>query len=402
MIKISDVRRPEGVTMLVLCNAASVWVALTDSIPVSLELLRAILLAGLFLLIRHLFIKNIPSPTGSGAIVMGIGIFINGATLHFTWLNNEVARPLALILFLLWLYIASSYIMDAVKGRIFEIHFANPIGSFAVGTWIAGTSVCGIALCQRLPEWKPLVQLLVFGNISLWLYFIYRAVRNFVQLFTTESWHNVHGVLLLSTVSTQSLVIVWKVAFGTSHFYQLVAPWVILLGVLFYFACFTLIVRRYAHEGSALDLDKGWFNTNCIIHGAMSITGLASAVCGVIQPRLILLIWLWVLFWFVVVELIEIARAVKRIRLYGFMDGLLVYDPTQWSRNFTFGMLYAFTLNFDLVESVAAGSSLLWLHKGILDYFSWVVLILLLLEILVFFRDRLSPEMLHVKHEKML
>jgi len=46
--------------------------------------------------------------------------------------------------------------------------------------------------------------------------------------------------------------------------------------------------------------------------------------------------------------LVEIARAMKRTRLYGFAEGLLIYDPTQWSRNFTFGMLYAFTLNFDL------------------------------------------------------
>ena len=109
--------------------------------------------------------KNIPSPTGSGAIVMGIGIFINGAIVQFSFLNKELARPFALILFLLLVFIAASYIMDVVKKRMFKTHFANPIGSFAVGTWIAGTSVCGIALCQRMPEWKPLVQLLVIGNV---------------------------------------------------------------------------------------------------------------------------------------------------------------------------------------------------------------------------------------------
>ena len=59
------------------------------------------------------------------------------------------------------------------------MHFANPIGSFAVGTWIAGASVCGIAFCQRLPDWKPLVQILIIGNISLWFYFVYQAVTLF-------------------------------------------------------------------------------------------------------------------------------------------------------------------------------------------------------------------------------
>ena len=390
-MKTLNIRRRQGASVLVVCTAVTVWVAVTGSIPPSFEVLRVVVLAGLFLLFRILFMQKNSSPTGSGAIVMGIGIFINGAIVHFPVLNKEFARPLTLILFVLLLFIASSYIVDVVKGRAFKMHFANPIGSFAVGTWVAGTSVCGIAICQRLPDWKPLVQILIIGNISLWFYFVYRALNNFFSLCSGNSWRNAHGVLFLSTVSTQSLVIVWKAAFGTSPFYRLIAPWMILLGVLFYLASFYLIVRRYSYDGKGIDLDKGWFNTNCIIHGAMSITGLASAVCGVISPNLILLIWLWVISWFVIVEIVEIGRAVKRTRLYGFADGLLIYDPTQWSRNFTFGMLYAFTLNFDLAGSSAADSFLQALHDGVLLYFAWVVLLLLLVETVVFFRDRLTP-----------
>ncbi len=341
--------------------------------------------------------KDTPSPTGSGAIVMAIGIFINGAIGQFPFLNNELARSFTLILFILFLFIAVSYIADVWQGKFFRLHFANPVGCFAVGTWIAGTSVCGVALSQRLPDWKPLVQVMVIGNIGLWSYFVYRTMRSFIQFFDNESWRKVHGVLFLSTVSTQSLVIVWKAAFGESSIYRLVAPWVILLGVVFYFVSFSLIVRRYASEGADIDLDKGWFNTNCITHGAMSITGLASVVSGVVPPNLILLVWLWAITWFVIVEFVEIARAMKRTRLYGFAEGLLIYDPTQWSRNFTFGMLYAFTLNFDLAGSAAAGSFLLLLHEAILRYFAWIVLLLLLVEIFVFFRDRLDPDVSAIK-----
>ncbi len=386
-----DTSRQARATIFIACLGVIGWVAVSGVVSTPYELLRLSLLAVLFVLIRFLFMKNIPSPTGSGAIVMGIGIFINGAILQFPCLNQELARPFALILFLLLVFIAASYIRDMVKKRMFETHFANPIGSFAVGTWIAGTSVCSIALCQRMPEWKPLVQLLVIGNIGLWLFFIYRTVGNFRQFFKTDSWQKVHGVLLLSTVSTQSMVIVWKAAFGTSFIYKMIAPWMITLGVVFYLVSFYLIVRRYAHEGWDVDLDKGWFNTNCIIHGAMSITGLASAVSGVVSANLILLIWLWVLLWFVIVEIVEIVRAVKRIRRYGFADGLLIYDPTQWSRNFTFGMLYAFTLNFDISQSVATRSFLLPLHAAVVDYFAWIVLIMLLVEIFIFLRDRLTP-----------
>lgn len=334
--------------------------------------------------------KNISSPTGSGAIVMAGGIFINGAIVEFPPLD-DLACSFTLILFLLFLFLAASYLADVLQGRAFATHFANPVGCFAVGTWIAGTSVCGVALCQRLPDWKPLVQVMVIGNLGLWLYFAYRAMGSFIQFFLDESKQKVHGVLFLSTVSTQSIVIVWKAAFGDSSIYRFVAPWAILLGVVFYVVSFYLIARRYAREGSDFNLDRDWFNTNCITHGAMSITGLATTVCGVVPPSLTLLIWLWAISWFVIVEAVEIARAARRISLYGFAEGFLVYDPTQWSRNFTFGMLYAFTLKFDLSLSVTAGSSLLVFREALLDSLAWVVLVFLLVEMYVFLRDRLSP-----------
>ncbi len=368
---------------------AVLWVAATGSIPASQEIIRLFLLATLFLVIKIFFIKDMPSPTASGAIVMAFGIFINGAIGSFPLLNN-LARSLTLILLVLFLFIAASYLADLVQGRAFGTHFANPVGRFAVGTWIAGTSVCGVALCQRLPEWKPLVQVMVLGNVGLWLYFTYQAMGSFFQFFHDETRQKVHGVLFLTTVSTQSLVIVWKAAFGDSSMYRSVAPWAIILGVVFYAVSFYLIARRYAGEGGDFDLDRDWYNTNCITHGAMSITGLASVVCGVIPSSLTLMVWLWVVSWFVIIELIEIVRAIKRIRLYGVADGLLVYDPTQWSRNFTFGMLYAFNMNFDLSPSVATGSFLMSLHQMIHGYFPWIVLGLLLLEVVVFLRDRLS------------
>ena len=389
-MKILRSRPLEGAIAFVLCAAAVVWLSETGSIATPLEIPRLTVLAVLFLVIKYFFMKDISSPTGSGAIVMAIGIFINGAIVHYPFLNTELARSFALILFLLFLLIACSYIVDSLRGKVFKMHFENHVGGFAVGTWIAGTSVCGIALCARLPEWKPLVQILVIGNIGLWCYYVFRVVGSYLSFFSAGAWRKVHGVLFLSTVSTQSLVIVWKVAFGASTAYTLVAPWVILLGVIFYCVSFYLIARRYAGEGAEIDLDKGWFNTNCITHGAMSITGLASAVSGVVPPDLTLLIWLWAMSWFVIIEIVEIGRAFIRTRLHGLIGGLFIYDPTQWSRNFTFGMLYAFTLNFDIAQSAAAGTFLLPLHQAVLHYFAWVVLILLLLEIFIFLRDRLS------------
>ncbi len=379
-----------GVTLVIV-------VALTDTLADPFELPRVAILAGLFLPIRWYFFRNLSSPTGSGAIVMAIGIFINGAIASFPFLHQEYARPLSIVLFLLLIFIAASYVIDLIQGVAFEKHFAQPIGRFAVGTWIAGISVCGVALSQRLPEWKPLVQVMVIGAIGLWLFYLFYIVRSFLHFLARDpgSSHKVHGVLLLSTVSTQSLVIAWKAAFGASAAYLLVAPWFISLGIFFYGISFFLIVRRYASDWASIDLDKDWFNTNCIVHGAMSITGLASVVSGAVPTKLTLLIWLWVISWFIIIEFIEVLRALERSKRYGWAKGLLVYDPTQWSRNFTFGMLYAFNMQYDLSQSVAADSLLLFLHRALLDFFGWIVLGFLLVEVFVFLRDRLSPRLVN-------
>ena len=49
---------------------------------------------------------------------------------------------------------------------------------------------------------------------------------------------------------------------------------------------------------------------------------------------------------FLVIEGIEVLRAIARVRHHGVGLGLLSYDVSQGSRNFTFGMFYAFTLQF--------------------------------------------------------
>ncbi|MFV0437917.1 MAG: hypothetical protein ACK5PS_11090 [Desulfopila sp.] len=385
------IKQAESAVLFVACVAAICWACLTDWLAAPLALPRLAVLFLLLGLVRIFFLRKIPAPTSSGAIVMAIGIFVNGAIAHFPVLNEKFGPSLALILFILLIFIASSYLADLLQKRLFSNHLASHLGRFAVGTWIAGISVCGIALCQRLPGWRPVVQLMVLGNLALWLLFIVWAIDSLRHFFLSDQWQQVHGVLLLSTVSSQSLVIAWKAAFGTSAAYRLVAPAMLGFGTLLYILSLALICRRYLHQGRSIDLDRDWYNTNCIIHGAMSITGLASAVSGVIPDNITLLVWLWVILWFLLVESVELARALLRLRRYGFSEGLCRYDPSQWSRNFTFGMLYAFTGTFDITGSIGAGTVLVPLHQLILRYFAWVVLAMLLLEILLFLRARLSP-----------
>lgn len=379
---------PARAALLALLGVLIVLVIILPAANEPTILLKAGLLLLLFGAVRVFYMKRIPSPTPSGAIVMANGIFINGAISAFAPLTFA-ARGLTMALFLLLCFILYSYLRSAVDGTIREMHFSNPVASFAVGTWVAGISVCSISVAQRLPEWLPVARVMVVANVLLWLLFIGNSVRHVKALASEPVRNKVHGVLFLSTVATQSLVIAARVAFGRPAWYVATAPWLIGLGLAFYAASFVLVARRYLRDGRRTDPDTGWFNTNCIIHGAMSITGLASAVSGVVAPNAVLAIWIWVIFWFVVVEAMEVRRAAVRIRRYGLWKGIFSYDPTQWSRNFTFGMLYAFGMNFRVDQTAAAGSFPAGLREIVIGYFGWVVLGLLVIEGAIFLSDRI-------------
>jgi hypothetical protein len=117
------------------------------------------------------------------------------------------------------------------------------------------------------------------------------------------------------------------------------------LGAACYLAGVFLIVWRYAADrGWRFATD--WDNSNCILHGALSTTGLTATTSGVLGLTAATLLWTYTGAVDVVVEAIELARAVARLRVSGWRDGLLVYDVSQWARNFTVGMFYAFTLAF--------------------------------------------------------
>jgi len=328
-------------------------------------------------------------PTASGAIVMSLGIFLNGAVAAFPLLNRS-ANLLSGGLFLVWLWIAVLLAKPALARRFGAAHVQHPLQSFAIGTWVAGTSVCAVVILKKLPEWEWIAAFLVAVGFALWLFYLGVCARNFHAIFSTELKRNVDGVILLSTVSTQSLVILMK----TQHFLRVpngILITLLLLGGGFYVLCFSLILIRYRNV-SSWNLADDWKNTNCILHGAMSITGLAGVVSGVVEGRVLFAIWLWVLSWFVIVETIEISRALLRIRGMGWTAAIGTYHVSQWSRIFTFGMLYAFTLNFNPVDAVDGIPLLSLIREGILAYGSWIVLLLILNEGLLMLKKTWSDQ----------
>ncbi|MCO6441600.1 MAG: hypothetical protein J5I81_11035 [Nitrococcus mobilis] len=360
-----------------------------------------VILIVLAAVVRLTIMHNRPTPTAGGGIVMAIGIFGLAALQRIPALAAFLNEPLALLLSVIWLFTGAAYLIDFFKGTL-HVHTESPIGRFGIGTWVAGTAVLARMEMVGVEDWSMTVEaMLGFIALLLWIWYIPLALEGFKAMRACHERLQTRGVILLSTVSTQSLALiaadlaysaplipwfdpgVWRVLFAG------VATVLIVLGTGFYIVGVGLILQRYWRQKN-WTLVHDWDNTNCILHGAMSITGLAAVLSGTIPILICLLIWLYVFTMFILVELIEVARAYLRIKALGWQEGVFTYHVSQWARNFTFGMYYAFTWAFIQHFETYLVSPLAGLFHWILTYGQYFVLLFLLIEIGLYLRDHID------------
>lgn len=352
-------------------------------------MLLVLSLLGIAPALRAALLRPGPSPTASGAIVMAIGIFGLAALQRIPGFAEWLTQPLAAALLAIGCVIGASYVRGGFTGE-FARHITSPVGRFAVGTWVAGAAVLARMELLAFPEWRWLAICLGALAAVLWLGFIPLALQGFWLILASRDRLGVTGVVLLSTVSTQSVVLVaLKLLPDTGP-----TSWIVLvmlgLGYALYAVGAILIVQRYLRQ-PVFDLATDWDSRNCILHGAMSITGLTAVTMGWLPFAVPLATWLYVVAAVVAVEGVEVAWMIARIRRFGWRRGLLVYDVTQWSRNFTFGMFYAFTMNF--YEDTALPEGFAWVHavqKPIVEIGPYVVLFFLAAEVTLFLTAHLD------------
>ena len=311
---------------------------------------------------------------------MAIGIFALAALQRMPFPARLATQLIALAMLVVWTYIALHFLACAMRGTMHR-HSGDPVHSLAIGTWVAGTAVVAELVLAGLPQWRSAAAALAVIAVLLWLWYLALVARGLWALIVGRAKGGVNGAILLSTVSTQSIVILAPLL-GPRQVPR--AAWAVLifLGYLLYVTGLVLIVRHYLRT-PGLRLADGWDNTNCIGHGALAISGLAAVVRRAIPVPWIVLTWLWVAGMFVLIESIEIARLVVRVQAYGWRKGVLTYNVSQWARNFTFGMFYAFTLSLDARDAGAA-RWLTGLWALILHYGQYGVLALLSIEIALF------------------
>ena len=276
--------------------------------------------------------------TVAGAPLMSMGIALKSVVfVFFPSANSTVLYVIILGAF--WILI--HYVFDLFQKDFYLLHVKDPISSFSIGTWIASVSIILILLSDT--NTSNSMKVLFYINLTFWFVYIGLVIRNYLYIFTNlqKYIHQIHGGLLLTCVSTQSIVISGYHVFDSADWTSR-ANTLLIIGSLFYTLNFLLIVFRYA-SASDRDLTVNWINTNCILHGALSITGVALTFSHPAASSLMYIVWILSFMFFVIIEMIEILWAFQRIRKLGWRQGVLVYSPTQWARVFTFGMFLFFT-----------------------------------------------------------
>ncbi|RDI42436.1 TDT family transporter [Aquicella lusitana] len=341
------------------------WTALIESPLVLLVLL----LAFTHLIYYHFFSHLIP-PVSSGAIVMAIGIFALHCLpqFHFPAL---VMRMVAFEVLIIWFYLAVGFLNAYLQGLFFLNRFDHCAG---MGTWVAGTAITVLLLDQVEETLHGVIVLLSMIAILMWVIYLAMISKWFWRAIRKRLHMPENGMILLAAVSTQAIVLMLQALFH-HHLPMWSYQLLIIAGFLFYLLGLYLILR-YLICSHRRHLVAVWPDANCINHGAMAITGLAIISLQVFPDWIIAAAWWWTAISFFIVELLEFSRLMIRIRLKGFMKGLWVYRTPQWSRNFTFGMFYAFTLFYFLYQPDA--NVLVMLIAG---YGQYVVAALLLIEI---------------------
>lgn len=332
--------------------------------------------------VKRCFATRGYSATAAGGIVMSTGIFSAFALRALPFYSDTLGRIAALEVVVLWLLITWS-ILRSIRAKGFHIHLEPILQRFAIGTWVAGTAVLSVLSAQSLPEIWWLSDALAAISVALYVPYVVLFISGYISLWARVNTQRSTGVILLATVSTQSVIIALYTVLGHELPHRIIES-MVALDILFLGSGILLIWLHYLRV-RFYDLADRWHNTNCIIHGAISITGLALAITSAVDSEALLTVWCVAAGLFMVVECIELIRLAQRVGRYGWGKGAFSYDVSQWSRNFTFGMLLAFSM----VLAQRTGISLLQtvVHNGV-----YVVATLLVIEVIIFARSRFSSQ----------
>ncbi len=325
-----------------------------------------------------IFFRPQSPATTAGATVMAFGIFGLAALPRLPGVGARGVQVFALLEAAGWALLAAGYAASMARGERTR-HVGDAFTRFGIGTWVAGTGVTGELLFMAWPQLRAVALALLALACGLWLWLLVLALGGVPALLRRpHRGGGSTGVLLLATVATQAVVVL---AASLGVLPAPVGVAVIALGGVLYAGASAFLVWRYL-AASDRSLARQGSNTHCIVHGAVSISGLALASVAAAAPWVVH-VWLLAAGLFVAVEALEVARWVDRVRRLGWREGVLTYGVSQWVRNFTFGMFYAFTVALAArpdARPLIDGLGVTSLVAIVVDWGQFVVLAVLVIE----------------------
>ena len=331
-------------------------------------------------LIHRAYKKEPRTQTADGSIVMAIGIFSFDALPQIPGIPEAIKQFIILELLIICLYLVRNYIGQYRDGY-FNCSIRLKKNQFGVGTWVAGLSLLAVLFRQSIPCFHFIVWGSAFFAVFIWLSYIFLSCIN-LGMFVVKRDRVTKGIILLPTVSTQAIALLGYALFSTT-LPLLLYQSLIHLGYLLYLAGFFIIARHLFYQ-RCKQIILNWNSTNSILHGALSISGLAATTTA-LNNALIVGTWFIATCFFILVEGIALLKCCYRFKAAGFRGGVFIYDVTQWARVFTFGMYYTFNLN--LVTHHIYVNSLI---NIIIDYGQYGVLTILLFEIMNYLGHQLK------------
>ncbi|WPP43422.1 hypothetical protein SK066_10990 [Paenibacillus hunanensis] len=320
------------------------------------------------------------APTAAGSMVMALGIYMQGV---WTYASGQapqsfLSRVLILGIVLVWLYLLASYVTSIRLATFYRDHLADPVQRFAVGTWVAGTATLLINLYSSFQiAWlQESIHIMATLNIALWLFYICYAIMGWYRLMIDTSSARVDGTVLLPAVATQSLVLLCHQVFALSLGKGFTRSFII-VGLVCYAIGISIMIWRY-YRSTTWNIEA-WKITNCIVYGALAISGAAISLTEAWSGQVAYMLWWIVLLLVIFIESVEAAYAIKRIRQHGWRHGVGRYHTAQWTRLFTLGMFYFLTLH--TIAPAANPSFTQILHHIVLVVGAWGITLLLIVEL---------------------
>lgn len=345
------------------------WTSLSHS-PFALFAILFLFSYGIY----HRYFRFITPVAESGSLVMALGIAAIACLPQFNF-SSFMLLVSALLLLIVWLFIAVRLLQINLRQ---ELVLANWSQRFSVGTWVAATVIVVLFVDQVESTLHGFIVFL--GMIAVIIYLGYwRIILAFTKTCIRKRCHvKVDGTLLLAVIATQAMVLLLGELFRDDlslYIYQAL----ILLGIFFYFCALILILRYFLVIRHATFVAV-WPNANHIIYGALAITGVAMLRTDAFSISILTVLWWLCAFLLFIMMIIDIARLVIRLRLKGWRKGVFVYTTSQWARNFTVGMFYTFTFEYDNLSY--SGNVL---TEAIAHYGQYAVVLLLIIELMIAF-----------------